>query len=218
MLTSARLRPLPPCQQPSAFRNPSPSAADVICERSLKGNNIFLLFVILNGSLILRYSMSKTLTISVGERSHMVSARFWQILPPLPLSATVSIERPPLMTSAFSRSPPFQSDISFSKNPLHSTLIETLNVYLRGRLQRTSGKWGGGVVLKFRTFPDGGRGGGGGGGGVVCESSDVRKFLKKSKFQNFSELFKVKLEIIIYRYSNMRAFTYDVCSNLGVSK
>ena len=32
----------------------------------------------------------------------------------------------------------------------------------RGRLQRTSGKWGGGggVVLKFRTFPDGGRGGG----------------------------------------------------------
>ena len=40
---------------------------------------------------------------------------------------------------------------------------------VRGRLQRTSGKWGGGgggggggVVLKFRTFPDGGRGGGGG--------------------------------------------------------
>ena len=74
------------------------------------------------------------------------------------------------------------------------------------------------MVLKFRTFPDGG-----GvvykipyrlasawpsgcicrvrarakesciqGEGVVCESSDVRKFLKKSKFQNFSELFKVK--------------------------
>ena len=46
-----------------------------------------------------------------------------------------------------------------------------------------------------------GRGGGfeisdipgrGEGGGVVCESSDVRKFLKKSKFQNFSQLFKVK--------------------------
>ena len=34
------------------------------------------------------------------------------------------------MTSAFARPPPFQSDISFSKNPLHSTLIETLNVYL----------------------------------------------------------------------------------------
>ena len=32
-----------------------------------------------------------------------------------------------------------------------------------------------------------GRGeGGGGGGGVVCESSDVRKFLKKSKFQNYN--------------------------------
>ena len=27
---------------------------------------------------------------------------------------------------------------------------------LRGRLQRTSGKWGGGLVLKFRTFPGGG--------------------------------------------------------------
>ena len=117
------------------LETPPPSAADVICERSLKGNNIFLLFVILNGSLILRYSMSKTLTISVGERSHMVSARFWQILPPLPLSATVSIERPPLMTSAFARSPPFQSDISFSKNPLHSTLIETLNVYLISSLK-----------------------------------------------------------------------------------
>ena len=29
---------------------------------------------------------------------------------------------------------------------------------------------------------------------------------------------KLKLEIIIDRDSNMRAFTYDVCSNLGVSK
>ena len=53
-----------------------------------------------------------------------------------------------------------------------------------------------------------------GGGGVVCESSDVRKLLKKSKFQNL----KLKLEIIIDRDSNMRAFTYDVCSNLGVGK
>ena len=53
----------------------------------------------------------------------------------------------------------------------------------------------------------------------LAYNSDVRKFLKKSKFQNFSELFKVKtIEIIIDRYSNMRAFTYDVCSNLGVSK
>ena len=69
---------------------------------------------------------------------------------------------------------------------------------------------GGGVVLNFRTFPDGGRGG----GGVVCESSDVRKFLKKSKFQNF----KLKLEIIIDRDSNMKPFTYDVCSNLGFGK
>ena len=68
--------------------------------------------------------------------------------------------------------------------------VTKFNTFFRGRLQRTSGKWGGGVVSKFRTFLDGGRGGGGG-GGVVCESSDVRKFLKKSKFQNFSELFKV---------------------------
>ena len=48
---------------------------------------------------------------------------------------------------------------------------------------------------------------------MVCESSDVRKFLKKSKFQNFSELFKVKtIEIIIDRDFNMRAFTYHMSS------
>ena len=56
---------------------------------------------------------------------------------------------------------------------------------------------GRGVVLKFRTFPDGGR-------GVVCESSDVRKFLKKSKFQNFSEFFKVKT-----RNYNRSRFQYE---------
>ena len=58
-----------------------------------------------------------------------------------------------------------------------------------------------------------GRGGGfeisdipgrGEGGGVVCESSDVRKFLKKSKFQNFSELFKVKT-----RNYNISIFQYE---------
>ena len=58
---------------------------------------------------------------------------------------------------------------------------------------------GGGVVLIFRTFPDGGRG-----GGVVFESSDVRKFLKKSKFQNFSELFKFKT-----RNYNRSRFQYE---------
>ena len=42
------------------------------------------------------------------------------------------------------------------------------------------------------------------GGGVVCESSDVRKFLKKSKFQNFSELFEV--ETINY---NRSIFQYE---------
>ena len=49
------------------------------------------------------------------ERSHMTSARFWQILPP-----------PPSPLSALSDPP---DDIDFSKNPRHSTLIETLNVY-----------------------------------------------------------------------------------------
>ena len=70
---------------------------------------------------------------------------------------------------------------------------------------------GRGVVLKFRTFPDGG-------GGVVCESSDVRKFLKNRNSKISQSSLKLKLEIIIDRDSNMRAFTYDVCSNLGVSK
>ena len=57
-----------------------------------------------------------------------------------------------------------------------------------------------------------GRGGGGfeisdipgRGEGVVCESSDVRKFLKKSKFQNISELFKVET-----RNYNISRFQYE---------
>ena len=65
-----------------------------------------------------------------GAFTYDVSKILANFIPPSPLSATVSIERPPLMTSAFASPPPFQSDISFSKNPLHSTLIETLNVYL----------------------------------------------------------------------------------------
>ena len=51
--------------------------------------------------------------------------------------------------------------------------------------------------------------------GVVCESSDVRKF---EKIEISQSSLKLKLEIMIDRDSNMRAFTYDVCSNLGVSK
>ena len=39
---------------------------------------------------------------------------------------------------------------------------------------------------------------------MVCENSDVRKLLNK-----------LKLEVIIDRDSNMGAFTYDICSNLG---
>ena len=67
---------------------------------------------------------------------------------------------------------------------------------VRGRLQRTSGKWGGGG-FEISDIP-------GRGEGVVCESSDVRKFLKKSKFQNFSELFKVKT-----RNYNRSRFQYE---------
>ena len=58
----------------------------------------------------------------VRERSHMTSARFWQILPRQHWATPTPQHLPDPL--------PFQSDISFSKNPLHSTLIETLNVYL----------------------------------------------------------------------------------------
>ena len=73
--------------------------------------------------------------------------------------------------------------------------------------------------------PANGEGGGfeisdipGRGEGVVCVSSDVQKFLKKWNSKISLSSLKLKLEIIIDRDSNMRAFTYDVCSNLGVSK
>ena len=66
-----------------------------------------------------------------------------------------------------------------------------------------------GAVYKGR--PANGEGGGfeisdisGRGEGVVCESSDVRKFLKKSKFLNFSQLFKVKT-----RNYNRSRFQYE---------
>ena len=79
-----------------------------------------------------------------------------------------------------------------------------------------------GAVYKGR--PANGQGGGfeisdipGRGKGVVCESSDVRKFLKNRNSKISQSSLKLKLEIMIYRDSNMRAFTYDVCSNLGVS-
>ena len=93
--------------------------------------------------------------------------------------------------------------------------MQRVSMYMhrfRGRLKMTSGKWGGcmqdtfarATHLAYAAARPSARAtigylvykwGGGGfvnsdmGGGVVCESSDVRKFLKKSKFQNFSELF-----------------------------
>ena len=61
----------------------------------------------------------------------MTSARFWQILPPSPCQQLSSLSDPPDDVSICQTPPPpFQSDICFSKNPLHSTLIETINVYL----------------------------------------------------------------------------------------
>ena len=90
------------------------------------------------------------------------------------------------------------------------SLTSTFDKPLWGRLQRTSGKWGGGG-FEISDIP-------GRGEGVVCESSDVRKFLKKSKSKISQSSSKLKLEIIIDRDSNIIAFTYDVCSNLGVSK
>ena len=50
---------------------------------------------------------------------------------------------------------------------------------IRSRLQRTSGKWGGGG-FEISDIPGRGEGGG---GGVVCESSDVRKFLVSEKIE-----------------------------------
>ena len=56
------------------------------------------------------------------------------------------------------------------------------------------------------------------GEGVVCKSSDVRKFLKKSNSKISQSSLKLKLEIIIDQDSNIGVFTYDICSNLGASK
>ena len=73
------------------------------------------------------------------------------------------------------------------------------SIYIRGRLQRTSGKWGGGGG-GFEISDISGRGE----RGWFVKSSDVRKFLKKSKFLNFSELFKVKT-----RNYNRSRFQYE---------
>ena len=90
---------------------------------------------------------------------------------------------------------------------LHEKKFESL----RGRLQRTSGKWGGGWFWNFghsRT----------GGGGWFVKVRTSENFWKNRNSKICHSSLKVKLEIIIDRDSNMRAFTYDVCSNLGVSK
>ena len=104
----------------------------------------------------------------------MTSARFWQILPPppSPLSATVSIERPPPpddVSICQTPPPPFQSDISFSKNPLHSTLIETLNVYILSSLKLnvviSLGEYINAVVSR-----------------IVIGTLDLKQFLSKFKY------------------------------------
>ena len=99
------------------------------------------------------------------------------------------------ITAVFSRftDNPYSIQYSYNRFIMHRRLRgskgpSTKDVRQMGRV---------GVVLKFRTFPDGG-------GGVVCESSDVRKFLKKSTIQNFSEFFKVKT-----RNYNRSRFQYE---------
>ena len=67
------------------------------------------------------------------------------------------------------------------------------------------------MVLKFRTFPEGG-------GGGLWKFGRPKISEKNRISKNFQSSLKLKLEIIIDRDSNIRAFTYDVCSNLGVSK
>ena len=79
----------------------------------------------------------------------------------------------------------------------YSLAVTSINI--RGRLHATKdvrqmGREGG---FEISDIP-------GRGEGVVCESSDVRKFLKKSKFQNFSEFFKVKT-----RNYNRSKFQYE---------
>ena len=70
---------------------------------------------------------------------------------------------------------------------------------------------GRGVVLKFRTSPDGG-------GGWFVKVRTSENFWKNRNFKISQSSLKLKLEIIIDRDSNMRAYTYDVSNNLGVSK
>ena len=65
------------------------------------------------------------------------------------------------------------------------------------------------VVLKFRTFPD---------GGGLLKFGRPKISEKNRHFKISQSSLKLKLEIIIDRDSNMRALKYDVCSNLGVNK
>ena len=69
------------------------------------------------------------------------------------------------------------------------------------------GRW---VVLKFRKFPDGGRG-----WFVKIWTTEIAQKIEIPNFLNAHEL---KPEVMRYRDSNMGAFTYDICSNLGGSK
>ena len=84
---------------------------------------------------------------------------------------------------------------------------------IRGRLQRTSGKWGGGGGW-FWNFEHSRTGG----GGWFVKVRTSKNLWKNRNSKISQRSLKLKLEIIIDRDSNMRAFTYDVCSNLGVSK
>ena len=67
-----------------------------------------------------------------------------------------------------------------------SSKHDVLGAVYKGRPEN-----GEGVVLKFWTFPDGGRGGG------VCESSDVRKFLKKYFYNCFLNISQSSITVSV---------------------
>ena len=96
----------------------------------------------------------------------MTSARFWQILPsPCQQLSALSDTPPPPDDVSICQNPPLQSDISFSKSPLHSTLIETLNVYFIQLKTERLGEYINAVVSR-----------------IVIGPLDLKQFLPKFKY------------------------------------
>ena len=100
--------------------------------------------------------------------------------------------------------PTFVRFIYFRLFYLLSPVLHTYNRFM-GRLQRTSGKWGG-VVLKFRTFPDGGR-------WVVCERSGVRKFLRaiiKLIYKYLIKLLWIDITILCLHFYSPNVIVFSI--------